>query len=127
MIIFVYFFPNASGLPCAKNLRKWAEKAFVSSTLVFHAQTMTTTRHDDKQQRKITQIVQINSREDTVHAGWIYIRLSAYGYLKYLYLVQRMFPKRPRCIVYVLLEAALGFFRISFSFLLYIDKSKIML
>jgi hypothetical protein len=30
------FPPNASGLPCAKNLRKWAEKAFASSTLVFH-------------------------------------------------------------------------------------------
>jgi hypothetical protein len=36
MIIFVYFFPNASDLPCAKNLRKWAEKVFASSTLVFH-------------------------------------------------------------------------------------------
>jgi hypothetical protein len=37
MIIFVYFFPNASGLASATNLRKWAEKAFASSTLVFHA------------------------------------------------------------------------------------------
>jgi hypothetical protein len=37
MIIFVYFLPNASSLVWAKNLRKWAEKAFVSSTLVFHA------------------------------------------------------------------------------------------
>jgi hypothetical protein len=39
MIILVYFIPNASGLVWAKNLRKWAEKAFVSSTLVFHAWT----------------------------------------------------------------------------------------
>jgi hypothetical protein len=37
MIIFVYFVLNASGLVWVKNLRKWAEKAFVSSTLVFHA------------------------------------------------------------------------------------------
>jgi hypothetical protein len=36
MIIFVYFLPNASGLVWAKNLRKWAEKAFVSSSVVFH-------------------------------------------------------------------------------------------
>jgi hypothetical protein len=36
MIIFVYFLPNMSGLVCAKNLRKWAEKAFASSTLLFH-------------------------------------------------------------------------------------------
>jgi hypothetical protein len=36
MIIFVYFLLNASGLVWVKNLRKWAEKAFVSSTLVFH-------------------------------------------------------------------------------------------
>jgi hypothetical protein len=36
MIILVYFLPNTSGLVCAKNLRKWAEKAFASSTLVFH-------------------------------------------------------------------------------------------
>jgi hypothetical protein len=33
MIILVYFLPNTSGLDCAKNLRKWAEKAFASSTL----------------------------------------------------------------------------------------------
>jgi hypothetical protein len=33
MILFVFFPPNASG---AKSLRKWAEKAFASSTLVFH-------------------------------------------------------------------------------------------
>jgi hypothetical protein len=39
MIILVYFLPNTSGLVCAKNLCKWAEKAFVSSTLVFHALT----------------------------------------------------------------------------------------
>jgi hypothetical protein len=32
--IFVYFLPNTSGLVCAKNLRKRAEKAFASSTLV---------------------------------------------------------------------------------------------
>jgi hypothetical protein len=32
----IIFLPNASGLVCAKNLRKWAEKAFVSRTLVFH-------------------------------------------------------------------------------------------
>jgi hypothetical protein len=32
MIILVFFLPNASGLVCAKNLRKWAEKAFASST-----------------------------------------------------------------------------------------------
>jgi hypothetical protein len=36
MIIFVDFLPNASGLVWAKKLCKWAEKAFVSSTLVFH-------------------------------------------------------------------------------------------
>jgi hypothetical protein len=36
MIIFVYFLPNTSGLACAKNLCKRAEKAFASSTLVFH-------------------------------------------------------------------------------------------
>jgi hypothetical protein len=36
MIRIVYFVPNTSGLVCAKNLRKWAEKAFASSTLVFH-------------------------------------------------------------------------------------------
>jgi hypothetical protein len=38
MIILVHFFLNASGLVCVENLRKWAEKAFASSTLVFHAQ-----------------------------------------------------------------------------------------
>jgi hypothetical protein len=32
MITLVFFLPNASGLVCAKNLRKWAEKAFASST-----------------------------------------------------------------------------------------------
>jgi hypothetical protein len=37
MNIFVYFFSNASGLPCAKSLPQWAEKAFASSILVFHA------------------------------------------------------------------------------------------
>jgi hypothetical protein len=37
MITLVFFLPYASGLVCAKNLRKWAEKAFASSTLVFHA------------------------------------------------------------------------------------------
>jgi hypothetical protein len=31
MIIFFNFLPYTSGLVCAKNLRKWAEKAFVSS------------------------------------------------------------------------------------------------
>jgi hypothetical protein len=36
MITSFYFIPNASGLVCAKNLHKWAEKAFASSTLVFH-------------------------------------------------------------------------------------------
>jgi hypothetical protein len=36
MITVVFFIPNASGLVRAKNLRKWAEKAFASSTLVFH-------------------------------------------------------------------------------------------
>jgi hypothetical protein len=36
MIIIVYFHPNTSGLVCAKNLHKWSEKAFASSTLVFH-------------------------------------------------------------------------------------------
>jgi hypothetical protein len=37
MIIFVFFLPNASGLVCAKNLRKWTKKAFASSTEVFYA------------------------------------------------------------------------------------------
>jgi hypothetical protein len=37
MIKLVFFLSNASGLVCAKNLHKWAEKAFASSTLVFHA------------------------------------------------------------------------------------------
>jgi hypothetical protein len=37
MIILVYFLLNSSGLVGAKNLRKRAEKAFASSTLVFHA------------------------------------------------------------------------------------------
>jgi hypothetical protein len=32
MIILIYFLPNARGLVCVKNLRKWAEKAFASST-----------------------------------------------------------------------------------------------
>jgi hypothetical protein len=36
MITVVFFIPNASGLIPAKNLRKWAEKAFASSTLVVH-------------------------------------------------------------------------------------------
>jgi hypothetical protein len=36
MIIFVYCLPNVSGLVCAKNLRKWAEKAFASSKLAAH-------------------------------------------------------------------------------------------
>jgi hypothetical protein len=36
MIILVYFLPNTSSLVSAKNLRKRAEKAFASSTLVFH-------------------------------------------------------------------------------------------
>jgi hypothetical protein len=36
MIIFVFFLPNASSLVFAKKLRKWAEKAFAPSTLVFH-------------------------------------------------------------------------------------------
>jgi hypothetical protein len=40
MITFVFSLSNASGLVCAKNLRKWAEKAFASSTLVFHALTL---------------------------------------------------------------------------------------
>jgi hypothetical protein len=31
MIILVYLLPNTSGVVCAKNLRKWAEKAFTSS------------------------------------------------------------------------------------------------
>jgi hypothetical protein len=39
MITIVFFLSNASGLVCAKNLRKWAEKAFASSTLVFHEQS----------------------------------------------------------------------------------------
>jgi hypothetical protein len=38
MIILVYFLLNARGVVCAKNLRKWAEKAFASSYLVFHEQ-----------------------------------------------------------------------------------------
>jgi hypothetical protein len=37
MITLIFLLPNASGLVYAKNLRKWAEKAFASSTLVFHA------------------------------------------------------------------------------------------
>jgi hypothetical protein len=36
MIILINFLPNTSGLVYAKNLRKWAEKAFAFSTVVFH-------------------------------------------------------------------------------------------
>jgi hypothetical protein len=44
MIIF-FFLPNASGLVCAKKLRKWTEKAFASSTLVFLELTYEPTEH----------------------------------------------------------------------------------
>jgi hypothetical protein len=36
MITSFFIIPNASGLVPAKNLRQWAEKAFASSTSVFH-------------------------------------------------------------------------------------------
>jgi hypothetical protein len=36
MNILVNFLPNASGIVGAKNLHKWAEKAFASVLLVFH-------------------------------------------------------------------------------------------
>jgi hypothetical protein len=62
MIILIYFAPNTSGLVCAKRLRKWAEKAFASSTLVFHALW-----HKKFKNAKSTQIRQLRMEIDVTH------------------------------------------------------------